>query len=122
MKAGDKGVENSVSPLETEVKNGGGDDDGIAEFDSEGEDLRMETGEVCERIRLKEDGAVVKKLVDPKLPSQEMVDDHWLRGHVEYRNWCEVCVKARGKEWDHTKEREGAEITRVLVRLLFPRG
>ena len=72
-------------------------------MDSEGEDLKMETGEVCERIRLEEDGAVIKKLVDPKLPSQEMVDHHWLKGHVEYRNWCEVCVKARGKEWDHTK-------------------
>ena len=102
MRAGDKGVNNSVSPLETEVANGGGDDDGVVEFDSEGEDLKMETGEVCERIRLKEDGAILKKLIDPKLPSQEMVDDHWLRGHVEYRNWCEVCVKARGKEWDHT--------------------
>ena len=56
MKAGDKGVDNSVSPLETEVTNGGGDDDGVVEFDSEGEDLKMETGEVCERIRLKEDG------------------------------------------------------------------
>ena len=71
--------------------------------DSEDEDLKLETGEACGRIRLREDGAVIKRLVDPKLPSQEMVDDHWLRGHVEYRNWREVCVKAKGKEWDHTK-------------------
>ena len=89
--------------METKVEDGDVGDDGVAEFESDEEDLRMETGEVCERIRLEEDGAVIKKLVDPNLPSQEMVDRHWLKGHVEYRNWCEVCVNARGKEWDHTK-------------------
>ena len=63
----------------------------------------MDMGEACEKVRVEKEGAVVKKLLDPKLPTQEVVDDHWVRGHVEYRNWCEVCVKARGKEWDHTR-------------------
>ena len=78
------------------------EDDG----DSDGEDLRLETGEVCERVKLEEEGAVVKKLADPRLPSQDAVDKHWIRGHVEYRNWCEVCVRARGREWDHTRVKE----------------
>ena len=110
MKAGGGDTTYSVRPIEADNINGEGELRGEVEAnigdnggDSEDEDLRLETGEACERIRLREDGAVVKKLVDPKLPSQEMLDDHWLRGHVEYRNWCEVCVKARGKEWDHTK-------------------
>ena len=71
--------------------------------DGEEEDLGVEAGEACERVKVEKEGAVVKKLVDPKLPSQAAVDMHWLMGHVEYRNWCEVCVKARGKEWDHTR-------------------
>ena len=44
MRAGDKGIDSSVSPLETEVTNGGGDDDGVVGFESEEEDLKMETG------------------------------------------------------------------------------
>ena len=103
MKAGADVSEYSVSPFETEDQNGVKDGNGVVEVDSEGEDLRMEAGEICGRVRLEEEGAVIKKLIDPKLPSQEAVDRHWIRGHVEYRNWCEVCVRARGKEWDHTK-------------------
>ena len=84
--------------------------DGGEDGDSQGEDLRLEAGEPCERIRLEEEGAVIKKLIDPKLPTQEAVDRHWIRGHVEYRNWCEVCVRARGKEWDHAKVKEGERL------------
>ena len=65
--------------------------------------MKEEIGEVCERVRVEKEGAVVKTLLDPKLPTREAVDTHWLMGHVEYRNWCEVRVRARGKEWDHTK-------------------
>ena len=62
-------------------------------------------------MKVEKEGAVVKKLVDPKFPSQAAVDMHWLMGHVEYCNWCDVCVTARGKEWDHTK---GSEKERLL--------
>ena len=44
-------------------------------------------------------------MVDPKLPSEKEVQDHWLEGHVRYRNWCDVCVKARGKEVDHQRDK-----------------
>ena len=57
---------------------------------------------------MKKEGEVVKMLVDPKRPGQAHVDLHRLMGHVEYRNWCEVCVKARGKELDHSRD-EGKE-------------
>ena len=110
MKAGDEDLNYSVRPIEVDNIDGDGELNGDVALkiegedgDSEGEDLRLETGEACERVKLDEEGAVIKKLVDPKLPSQEAVDRHWIRGHVEYRNWCGVCVKARGKEWDHTK-------------------
>ena len=93
---------NPVSPCEKVDNQGDTVDESVEEEDEE-EDLRMEVGETCEKVKVEEEGAVVKKLLDPKLPTQGAVDEHWLRGHVEYRNWCEVCVKARGKEWDHTR-------------------
>ena len=98
MKAGENCSDHySVSSFE---KVTGGKETEVEESDEE--DLKMEVGEACERVKVEKEGAVVKKLLDPKLPSQEAVDTHWLMGHVEYRNWCEVCVRARGKEWDHT--------------------
>ena len=115
MRAGGDLSTNSVSPCEKVdprevvgdklVEESGGKE---MEEESDEEDLGVETGEACEKVRVEKEGAVVKKLLDPKLPTQAVVDDHWVRGHVEYRNWCEVCVKARGKEWDHTKVGEKA--------------
>ena len=43
-------------------------------------------GEVAERIGLEKEGEYIRKLVDPKLPTQEEVHMHNLKGHVEYRN------------------------------------
>ena len=46
------------------------------------------------------------KMLDPKLPpSQAEVDFHAMT-HLPYRNWCEHCVKGRGKEMSHTKTAE----------------
>ena len=80
----------SVSPFELE--NGGG---GMEEDEEDEEDVGVEVGEACAKVRVESEGATIKKLIDPKLPSKEDVDRHWIKGHVEYRNWCEVCVKAR---------------------------
>ena len=44
MKAGERCPFYSVSPFEAEKKNGDEEDGGVVELDSEGEDLRMETG------------------------------------------------------------------------------
>ena len=30
----------------------------------------------------------IRKIRDPKLPSQEAIDDHWLGGQTVYRDWC----------------------------------
>ena len=59
-------------------------------------------------LKVKEEEEVLRKLMDPKLPSPEEVESRKLMGHVEYRNWCEVCVKAAGKVLDH-KSMEGKE-------------
>ena len=45
----------------------------------------------------------VKKVHDPKLPTEEEVKEHYLSGHMPYRSWCHHCVGGRGRERDHTK-------------------
>ena len=65
----------------------------------------LEEGKLA-RIGLDKEDEFVRKLVDPKLPSVEEVERHSLMGHVEYRNWCSICVRARGKELDHTRQED----------------
>ena len=93
MRAGG-GDSSSVRPLNINEIDGEADDEGV-EADPTGED--------CERIGMGDEGKFVRKLLDPLLPSEKDVDDHWIRGHVPFRNWCETCVRARGREMDHTK-------------------
>ena len=42
----------------------------------------------------------VRGVTVPIRPSQEEVDRHCLN-HAVYRNWCEFCVRGRGKEAPH---------------------
>ena len=79
-------------------------------------------GVVCERVGLASEEDFVKVLKDPKLPSQRDVDMHYLMNHLPYRDWCPVCVKAKGKEMGHTRDKRGTGFTRVLMGLLFSRG
>ena len=80
----------SVSPLLEEV--GDADDEGI-----EGEKGGLDP----ERLGLAPEDENVKTLGDPKLPSKGDVDLHYRMGHIPYRNWCPVCVKARGRDAIH---------------------
>ena len=75
---------------------------------SDEEELRNGIG--VNRLRVKEEsGGIMKKLLDPRLPSKEEVKEHELSGHLPYRNWCPNCVKAKGKDLDHRRTRESAE-------------
>ena len=62
----------------------------------------MRLDEAVERKTAVEDKRKVHKLVDPRKPTQEEVDEHELT-HIPYRNWCPVCVRCRGKDLDHRK-------------------
>ena len=55
----------------------------------------------AERLKAEKEDKFIRKVLDLKAPSEQEVKDHWLRGHWPYRNWCPVCVAARGKEMDH---------------------
>ena len=43
-----------------------------------------------------------KALPTPTLPSQDVIDEHWL-DHLQYRSWCGCCVNGRGRERPHLR-------------------
>ena len=63
--------------------------------DSDADDASLEgepRGWTCERIALGKEGAVVKRIVDAKVPNQKEVEEHWVRGHVPYPKLvCGLC-------------------------------
>ena len=64
----------------------------------------------------------VRKLHDPKLPSEHEVREHSLSGHMPFRSWCPHCVRGRGKEMDHKKQgdEEEAGIPEYHLDYCFP--
>ena len=61
--------------------------------------------EQAERVRAPREGDVVRRLPDPKSPTQAEIDLHNLMGHIPYRNWCPAFVKAQGKDWGHSRDK-----------------
>ena len=62
----------------------------------------------------------LRGLGDPRKPSEKEVVEHELT-HLPYRNWCAVCVRAKGKDLDHRKEvREEREISEYCFDFCFP--
>ena len=57
-----------------------------------------------ERLVMKRDNEVIKKVKDPKLPTSEEVDSHYVMGHIPYRDWCPMCVKSQGRDMCHMKD------------------
>ena len=84
--------------------------DGVdSDADDEEEIVGNEVGnEMSERLALPREEEIVRKVLDPKLPTQEEVDVHNTMGHLPYRNWCPVCVRAKGRDMDH-KQDDGKE-------------
>ena len=91
--------EASVRPV---VRGLAADEEEVAEEMAEDEDP--------ERVGLEAEDEVIRKLVDPKLPTKEEVERHHLMGHLPYRNWCPVCVRAKGKERDHKQDGGGGRV------------
>ena len=78
-------------------------DEGV-ESDADDEGMKGEVvGQECERIGLAKEDEGFKRLLDPKLPTEQEVEDHYMGGHLPYRNWCPVCVRAKGKEMNHNQ-------------------
>ena len=75
-------------------------------YDGSDEELEEVTrfGGDVEKYRPEEDLRSVRRMVDPRLPPVKDVKDHELQGHLLYRNWCSVCVRAKGKDLDHRSD------------------
>ena len=67
-------------------------------------EVNMKCGECGpEKIEAGSDERQVKKLADPRMPTEAEVEEH-SRTHLPYRNWCYHCVRGKGKDLDHRKE------------------
>ena len=88
--------------------------------ESEESESEEEEGEVPgaegERIRPEKDKSeVMRQIKDPLKPTEDEVDKHNLT-HLPYRNWCPICVRAKGKDADHRRVVDG---TRCLPEYSF---
>ena len=83
-----------VDDDEEEMSDGGEESDGGGE---------KKAGEVVERFKATKDERKLKEVTDPRRPSPKEVEEH-RRTHLPYRNWCEICVRAKGKDMDHRKD------------------
>jgi hypothetical protein len=61
---------------------------------------------------------VTKKMQDPKLPTQEEVEEH-SKTHLPYRSWCRHCVRGRGKEASHKKTKEKPGMNEIHFDFFF---
>jgi len=85
------------------------DDDDGKSMEAEAEEEEKEKsykGIEADRLEKEGDKREIRRLIDPRKPTKEEVDEHELT-HVPYRNWCPICVMAKGKELDHRKSSEG---------------
>lgn len=83
----------------------------VAEDESEEEegeircfkDDKVEAGQAVEKFCADKGVKPMRRLVDPRRPTQAEVDLHELMNHCPYRNWCPHCIKGQGKNLDHRK-------------------
>ena len=105
-----KDLPKGINPVE--VSSGSAEEGGDVEGSREGlgeEEEEVEVDEefkaiVVETMGSEEEGGVVKRLIDPCAPSPKEINDHFMRGHLPYRNWCPVCVQAQGRDDDHQRD------------------
>ena len=63
----------------------------------------------------------MRKLADPKMPTEDEVKRHELMGHVIYRNWCPICVRSSGKAWEHKEiKNKSRELPEYHFDYCFP--
>ena len=46
----------------------------------------------------------------PRTPSQREVDEHNAEGHVNFRSWCDHCVRGQAVNEPHKKIKDEAEV------------
>ena len=72
----------------------------------EGEPTRqaMAKGVEGEKIKAERECRDVKRITDPRRPSEDMVLRHKAQSHIPCRNWCPICIMAQGRDTDNRAE------------------
>ena len=83
------------------IDNSSQDPDEDSEDDDQEIAKNIGVGVVPEKISVDREERFIRRLADPKLPSEREVYEHECSGHVNYRSWCPVCVMSSGKDWPH---------------------
>ena len=65
---------------------------------AEGQAVHAEEHELFHQCN---DVAPIKVLSNPMKPPKSDIEQHFASGHVPFRNWCDICIKARGVEASH---------------------
>ena len=67
------------------------------------------------------EGAEVKIVKKPRLPTELEVEQHYAAGHVPYRSWCPICVKGQGVNTRHAhiNREEQQEYSTVSIDYAF---
>jgi hypothetical protein len=90
------------------------------EAESESEDEVVIEGTEGEKIRAQKEEDKVRQVTDPRKPTEKEVELHSLT-HLPYRNWCSVCIAAKGKDLDHRKDiREERGLPEFSFDYCFP--
>ena len=89
--------------------------------DADEEDMTCEPdgGDIVERVSKERDEENVRKMLDPRLPSEDEVRDHY-RFHIPYRNWCPICVQAKGRDTDHATSTRDRTVSEYCLDYCFP--
>ena len=106
----------AVSPIDEE-KSGEMEEEEEAE---EGE-LRAEDEKKAEvpGREVQADGAKLRSILDPCLPSEIEVRRHAL-AHLPYRSWCPHCVRGRGKDSAHRRAESVGKFPEFSWDYCFP--
>ena len=67
------------------------------------------------------EGAEVRVVRKPRMPTELEVEQHYAAGHVPYRSWCPICVKGQGVNTRHAciKREEHQEFSTVSIDYAF---
>ena len=59
-----------------------------------------------------------ERMADPRMPNRAEVEEH-RKTHLPFRNWCKHCVRGRGVEEPHRRQKEEVGIPEVHVDFMF---
>ena len=98
------------------------EDEDEVEFKPEDEEevRAMMESAPTEAIQMEDESEVLKRITDPKLPTEKERDDHYFMGHAVYRNWCPICVQSRGREMGHTVMPKDKQLPEYSFDYCFP--